>query len=34
MPNAVKLYESYGFRPTTPYNHNPHEGVVYFSREL
>ena len=34
MPWAVKLYESYGFRETTPYNHNPHEGVLYFEREI
>ena len=34
MPWAVKLYKSYGFRETTPYNHNPHEGVLYFEREI
>ncbi|MPR35675.1 GNAT family N-acetyltransferase [Salmonirosea aquatica] len=34
MPWAVKLYESYGFRETAPYNHNPHEGVLYFEREI
>lgn len=34
MPWAVKLYESYGFRETNPYNHNPHEGVLYFEREI
>ena len=34
MPWAVKLYESYGFRETTPYNYNPHEGVLYFEREI
>jgi putative acetyltransferase len=34
MPWAVKLYESYGFRETTPYNHNPHKGVLYFEREI
>ena len=34
MPWAVKLYESYGFRETTPYNHNPHEGVLYFERDI
>ena len=34
MPWAVGLYESYGFRETTPYNHNPHAGVMYFERQL
>lgn len=34
MPLAVKLYTSYGFRETTPYNFNPHDGVVYFEKEL
>ncbi len=34
MPLAVKLYTSFGFQETTPYNHNPHEGVVYFERNL
>ena len=34
MPWAVKLYESYGFRETAPYNHNPHAGVLYFEREI
>ncbi len=34
MPWAVGLYKSYGFRETTPYNHNPHAGVLYFEREL
>ena len=34
MPWAVNLYESYGFRETSPYNHNPHEGVLYFEREI
>lgn len=34
MPWAVKLYESYDFRETIPYNHNPHEGVLYFEREI
>lgn len=34
MPNAVKLYKSFSFHEIEPYNHNPYEGVVYFSREL
>ena len=34
MPWAVGLYKSYGFRQTTPYNFNPHAGVIYFEREL
>ncbi len=34
MPNAVKLYKSFGFQETQPYNHNPYEGVIYFSKEL
>lgn len=34
MPLAVKLYKSFGFRETTPYNYNPHEGVVYFELAL
>ncbi len=34
MPWAVGLYQSYGFRETAPYNHNPHAGVKYFERSL
>lgn len=34
MPLAVKLYESYGFRQTVPYNYNPYEGVLYFEKDL
>jgi putative acetyltransferase len=34
MPVAVKLYTSFGFRETTPYNFNPHNGVLYFERKL
>lgn len=34
MPAAVGLYKSFGFIETTPYNYNPHEGVVYFEKEL
>lgn len=34
MPWAVGLYKSYGFRETAPYNHNPHDGVMYFERQL
>lgn len=34
MPAAVALYQSFGFRETTPYNYNPYEGVVYFQKDL
>lgn len=34
MPLAVRLYTSFGFKVTEPYNHNPHEGVVYFEKDL
>ena len=34
MPAAVGLYQSFGFKETTPYNFNPYEGVLYFEREL
>ena len=29
MGKAVSLYESHGFRPISPYYHNPHEGVLF-----
>ncbi len=34
MPWAVGLYKAFGFRETTPYNHNPYAGVIYFERQL
>lgn len=34
MPLAVKLYKSFGFKETTAYNYNPHDGVVYFKLKL
>jgi putative acetyltransferase len=34
MPAAVALYTSFGFTETSPYNYNPHEGVVYFEKNL
>ncbi|MCE6992416.1 GNAT family N-acetyltransferase [Dyadobacter sp. CY323] len=34
MPAAVRLYQSFGFKETKPYNFNPHEGVLYFEKEL
>ncbi|WP_031525944.1 GNAT family N-acetyltransferase [Dyadobacter crusticola] len=34
MPAAVKLYQSFGFVATTPYNYNPHEGILYFEKKL
>ena len=34
MPAAVGLYKSFGFKETTPYNYNPHEGVLYFEKKL
>ena len=34
MPAAVKLYKSFGFVETVPYNFNPHEGVLYFEKQL
>ncbi len=34
MPAAVKLYTSFGFRETAPYNFNPYDGVLYFERDL
>jgi len=34
MGNAVKLYESHGFRPIEPYYNNPHEGVLFMELDL
>ncbi|NIJ51830.1 GNAT family N-acetyltransferase [Dyadobacter arcticus] len=34
MPAAVALYKSFGFEETKPYNYNPHEGAVYFEKDL
>jgi putative acetyltransferase len=34
MPAAVRLYKSFGFKETKPYNFNPHEGVLYFEKKL
>lgn len=34
MGNAVKLYESHGFREIPPYYDNPHEGVLYLELDL
>lgn len=34
MPAAVRLYTSFGFEPTDPYNYNPYEGVLYFEKKL
>jgi len=31
MGNAVKLYESHGFREIPPYYENPHDGVLYMN---
>jgi putative acetyltransferase len=34
MGNAVKLYESHGFRPIAPYYDNPHGGVLFMELDL
>lgn len=34
MPQAVKLYESYGFRKINPYYENPHETTLFMEKEL
>lgn len=34
MPNAVKLYTSFGFVKTNSYNYNPFESVAYFEKNL
>ena len=34
LNEAVQLYRSTGFRPTSPYYHNPLPGVLYWELEL
>ena len=34
MANAVKLYESHGFREIPPYYDNPYSGILYLEKEL
>lgn len=34
MANAVKLYESHGFREIPPYYDNPHGEILYLEKEL
>ena len=34
MPAAVRLYQSFDFIETMPYNYNPHDGVLYFEKVL
>jgi len=34
MPQAVKLYESYGFRQIEPYYENPHTETLFMEKEL
>jgi ribosomal protein S18 acetylase RimI-like enzyme len=34
MGKAVRLYESYGFRPIEPYYDNPNEGVLFMELDL
>lgn len=34
MANAVKLYESHGFREIPPYYDNPHGEILYLQKEL
>jgi putative acetyltransferase len=34
MPAAVKVYRSFGFIETTPYNFNPYEGILYFEKSI
>jgi len=34
MPEANRLYASLGFRPAERYNHNPIDGVAFFSKPL
>ena len=34
MGKAVKIYESYGFRPIEKYYDNPHEGVLFMELDL
>ena len=34
LTNAVQLYRSFGFEEIRPYNENPEEDVLYFSKKL
>ena len=34
LEEAVTLYRSVGFRPTSPYYNNPLPGVLYWELEL
>lgn len=34
LTNAVRLYRSFGFEEIRPYNENPEEDVLYFSKKL
>jgi len=34
MPQAVKLYESYGFRKIKPYYENPHTETLFMEKKL
>lgn len=34
MPNAVKLYELYGFQKIKPYYENPHEETLFMEKIL
>ncbi|HUR97876.1 MAG TPA: GNAT family N-acetyltransferase [Pyrinomonadaceae bacterium] len=34
MEKAVRLYESYGFRPIAPYYHNPNEEVLFMELQF
>lgn len=34
MTQAVKLYESYGFREISPYYQNPYAGVLFLEKKL
>ncbi len=34
MSVAQKLYQKFGFNPTTRYNNNPTEGILFFEKKL
>ncbi len=34
MSKAVKLYESHGFKPISPYYDNPHDDVLFMELDL